>query len=702
MNFDLSCLNKNEKKLLYIQNMRPVLNRDALFSDETEGYRNPAEPDKFADVTVKFRTERGNVDFVYICVDEKEISMKKVSSDKMFDYYEHTFKLEDKQIRYYFKITTGFEVCYFDKSGAIDSRIGWYDFVITPGFKTPDWAKGAVMYQIYTDRFCNGDKSNDVETREYSYIGDYAVKVEDWSKYPATMGVREFYGGDIQGVWDKLDYLEDLGVEVIYFNPMFVSPSNHKYDIQDYDYIDPHFGKIVKDEGEVLSEGNHSNKDATKYISRVTDMANLEASNKFFAEFVEEVHKRGMKVILDGVFNHCGSFNKWLDKEQIYENQEGYEKGAYVSGDSPYRTFFKFFEEAWPYNYHYNGWWGHDTLPKLNYEESPKLHDYILNVAKKWVSPPYNVDGWRLDVAADLGQSGEYNHKFWKEFRNAVKEANPEAIILAEHYGDPGSWLQGDEWDTVMNYDAFMEPITWFLTGMEKHSDEKRDNMRGDSYSFFASMRHHMSRFQGNSMLVAMNELSNHDHSRFMTRTNGNVGRVATAGSQAAEMYTNKGIMKEAVLMQMTWPGAPTLYYGDEAGVCGWTDPDNRRTYPWGHEDRELIEFHKEAIKIHKENIALRRGSFKILHGEYNVLGYGRFLEDNVIVVVVNNNDYEKEIRIPIWSLGVSNDDKMENLITSWGESYNMENTEYDVQNGKMIVKIPAFGAGIFRKKIEK
>ncbi|MBQ3545325.1 MAG: alpha amylase N-terminal ig-like domain-containing protein [Lachnospiraceae bacterium] len=702
MNFDLSCLGKNEKKLLYIQNMRPVLNRDAFFSDETEGYRTPAEPDKFEDVTVRFRTEKANADFVYICVGEEEIAMKKASSDKMFDYYEHTFKLEDKQIRYYFKVVTGFEVCYFDKSGAIDSRIGWYDFVITPGFKTPDWAKGAVMYQIYTDRFCNGDKSNDVETREYSYIGDYAVKVEDWSKYPATMGVREFYGGDIQGVWDKLDYLEDLGVEVIYFNPMFVSPSNHKYDIQDYDYIDPHFGKIVKDEGNVLPEGNHFNRDATKYISRVTDMANLEASNKFFAEFVEEVHKRGMKVILDGVFNHCGSFNKWLDKEQIYENQEGYAKGAYVSGDSPYRTFFKFFEEAWPYNNHYNGWWGHDTLPKLNYEESPKLHDYILNVAKKWVSPPYNVDGWRLDVAADLGQSGEYNHKFWKEFRSAVKEANPEAIILAEHYGDPGSWLQGDEWDTVMNYDAFMEPITWFLTGMEKHSDEKRDNMRGDSYSFFASMRHHMSRFQGNSMLVAMNELSNHDHSRFMTRTNGNVGRVATAGPQAAEMYTNKGIMKEAVLMQMTWPGAPTLYYGDEAGVCGWTDPDNRRTYPWGHEDKELIDFHREAIKIHKDNIALRRGSFKILHGEYNVLGYGRFLEDNVIAVVVNNNNYEKEIRFPVWSLGVSNDDKMENLITSWGDSYKLENTEYEVQNGKITVKIPAFGAGIFRKKVDK
>ena len=323
-----------------------------------------------------------------------------------------------------------------------------------------------------------------------------------------------------------------------------------------------------------------------------------------------------------------------------------------------------------------------------------------MNVAKKWVSAPYNVDGWRLDVAADLGQSGEFNHKFWKDFRKNVKEANPEAIILAEHYGDPGAWLQGDEWDTVMNYDAFMEPITWFLTGMEKHSDEKRDDLRGDSYSFFASMRHHMSRFQGNSMLVAMNELSNHDHSRFMTRTNGNVGRVASSGPQAAEMYTNKGIMKEAVVMQMTWPGAPTIYYGDEAGVCGWTDPDNRRTYPWGREDLELIEFHRDAIHIHKHNRALKKGSFKALLGEYNVIAYGRFLEDNIIAVGINNNDVEKELKIPVWQLGVADGECMESLLVSNRDSYNVGKLEYPVVNGRLVVTLPPFGAGIFRKKL--
>ncbi len=699
MKIDFANIGLNERKLLYIQNMRAAMKREALFSDETEGYRIPAEPEKNTEVTIRFRTGKANASEVFLCMDEQELPMQHADSDRMFDYYEYRYQLDEKQIHYYFKIKSGFETCYYDKTGATDSRTGWYDFVITPGFKTPDWAKGAVIYQIYTDRFFNGDLTNDVETREYSYIGDYSVKVTDWNKYPATMGVREFYGGDLQGVWDKLDYLQALGVEVIYFNPLFVSPSNHKYDIQDYDYIDPHFGKIVKDEGELLPDWDKENKNASRYITRVTDKLNLEASNEFFAQFVEEVHRRGMRVILDGVFNHCGSFNKWMDREQIYENQEGYEKGAYVSADSPYRKFFQFYGDNWPYNNMYNGWWGHDTLPKLNYEESKDLYNYVLNIGRKWVSAPYNVDGWRLDVAADLGQSSEFNHKFWKDFRKAVKEANPEAIILAEHYGDPGSWLQGDEWDTVMNYDAFMEPIGYFLTGMEKHSDAKRDDLRGNAYSFCEAMKHHMSRFQGSSLLVAMNELSNHDHSRFMTRTNGNVGRVANNGPQAAEMWINKGIMKEAVIMQMTWPGAPTLYYGDEAGVCGWTDPDNRRTYPWGHEDQELIDFHREAIRIHKENHALKKGSFKMLWTDYNMLAYGRFMDDNVIVVIINNNEYERDVRIPVWQLGIMDKDVVERLIESEKDTFSTEKQDVVIETGRLCTKIKGFSGVIYRRK---
>ena len=377
--------------------------------------------------------------------------------------------------------------------------------------------------------------------------------MEDWYRYPAQMDVREFYGGDLQGVLNKMDYLQDLGVEVIYFNPLFVSPSNHKYDIQDYDYIDPHFGKIVNEKGDLLAPGDKDNTHAGRYINRVTNRENLEASNQLFIKVVEEAHKRGMRVILDGVFNHCGSFNKWIDRERIYEGAEGYAEGAYVSGDSPYRDYFAFTSDNWPYNRNYDGWWGHDTLPKLNYEGSQDLFDYVLHIAAKWVSPPFNADGWRLDVAADLGHSPQFNHHFWQEFRRVVKEANPNAIILAEHYGNTRDWLQGNEWDTVMNYDAFMEPITWFLTGMEKHSDDFREDLLGNADCFWGAMKHHTANFSMPSWQVAMNELSNHDHSRFLTRTNHRVGRTATLGAEAANNGVNKAVFREAVVMQMTW-----------------------------------------------------------------------------------------------------------------------------------------------------
>jgi alpha-glucosidase len=492
-------------------------------------------------------------------------------------------------------------------------------------------------------------------------------------------------------------------VEVIYFNPIFVSPSNHKYDIQDYDYVDPHFGKIVHDEGECLPQGENRNQKSTRYIDRVTNKANLEASNAFFCQLVEEIHRRGMRVILDGVFNHCGSFNKWLDRELIYQGQEGYEPGAYPVKESPYHSFFKFYDEnAWPCNTSYDGWWGHDTLPKLNYEDSRELYDYILQIGRKWVSAPYNVDGWRLDVAADLGHSEEFNHQFWRDFRKAVKEANPDAIILAEHYGDPYSWIQGDQWDTVMNYDAFMEPITWFLTGVEKHSDEFRGDLLGNPDAFIGSMRHHMSRFHQSSLEVAMNELSNHDHSRFLTRTNRRVGRTHTLGPEAANENVDKGVLREAVVFQMTWPGAPTIYYGDEAGMCGWTDPDNRRTYPWGHEDKDLILFHRDIIKIHKENPVLKRGSVMFLHGAHKVVAYGRFSREEAMVIVLNNNYEEISLALSVDRIGIANGTKLQRLILTTEEGHIMEPRTYQVENNLLYLQVPRISAMVLKAMWEE
>lgn len=675
-----------------------TINRAAIFSDGTGNFVNPAEPEINSQVEILCRTGRDDAEKVTAVVDGVCYDMYVKERNSQFDYYAVTLSLESHQISYHFQIEKRGELICYNRQGVVDEINPYFDFCIIPGFHTPAWAKGAVMYQIFVDRFYNGDSSNDVVDREYSYIGEPVTRVKDWNKMPASMGVREFYGGDLKGIWEKLDYLQDLGVEVLYLNPIFVSPSNHKYDTQDYDYVDPHYGVITKDGGEVLPEGDLDNSHAERYIQRVVNKENLEASNAFFASFVEEVHKRGMKVILDGVFNHCGSFNKWLDREKIYDRDASYEKGAFLTEDSPYHDFFHFYPDgSWPDNTHYDSWWGNDTLPKLNYEESEKLASYVMRIAKKWVSEPYNVDGWRLDVAADLGHSEDYNHGFWRKFRESVKKANPEAIILAEHYGDPSPWLDGSQWDTVMNYDAFMEPVSWFLTGMEKHSDMAAPDMIGDSSAFFGAMTDYGARFTMPSAQVAMNELSNHDHSRFLTRTNKKVGRTAFAGPRAADMGVNTAVMRQAVVMQMTWVGAPTLYYGDEAGVCGWTDPDNRRSYPWGREDNELIRFHKEMIRIHRDYQVFKTGSMLYLHGENGLIVYGRFQGEEKAVIAVQTGGTQREIQVDVWRLGLKDGEKIASMMATDQQGFSLEARVLTVKDGKVSIPVGENGAVLYK-----
>lgn len=669
--------------------------KEALFHDGSSQFCKYNE--KSDTYTFILRTTIGAVNQAFMAIDGYEMRMSHMDTKGRFDYYAINLALGTKMIKYHFR-TVGQYRLYYNVFGASEHFSEEWEFEFTPGFKTPDWAKGAVMYQIMVDRFNNGDKSNDVMTNEYAYIGRGVSKVENWMEPPAVDGTRQFYGGDLQGVIDKLEYLEKLGVEVIYFNPIFVSPSNHKYDTQDYDYIDPHFGKIVNDNGKLLKDGDNNNEYAQRYKVRTTDLANLEASNKLFVELVEKAHAHGIKIIIDGVFNHCGSFNKWMDKEKFYTKNKNYKSGAYISKDSPYNLYFKFLEDRWPDNNSFEGWWGFDTLPKLNYEGSKELCDYIIEVGKKWVSPPYNVDGWRLDVAADLGHSQEFNHEFWKKFRKAVKEANPEAIILAEHYGDANSWLQGDQWDTIMNYDGFMDPVTWFLTGVDKHSDNSNPGMRGDAGTFKLTMQYQMSRMQNQSLLVAMNELSNHDHSRFLTRTNRMVGRVGTAGTAAASQDIDEAIFKQGVVMQMTLPGAPTLYYGDEAGVCGWTDPDNRRTYPWGHENFEILEFYRETIAIHRQHKVFKTGSYKPLVEQRDLLCYGRFDMDNAAFVLINTSDTDKTVSIPTWTLGVEDGESFERLIETSREFYNCGRVKVVQENNIVTVTVKANSSVIYHK----
>ncbi len=673
--------------------------KEAVFSDGTADYRIPPEPAAFEKVIIKIRTARCDVDSVVLITDagNYQMSVSEQVSDGMFDMYQTEVVLSEKPLVYFFEIKSHGQTYYYTRLGIESSPSDHARFVITPGFKTPDWAKGAVFYQIYVDRFYNGDPTNDVISDEYCYIGEHVRHVDAWERNPQVMDVRDFYGGDLLGIYYKLDYLQKLGVEVIYLNPIFTSPSNHKYDAQDYDCIDPHYGVISRRRGKTLEPWDNDNANASSYIDAVTNPENIELSNQLFIRLVEEIHKRGMKIILDGVFNHCGSFNKWLDREHIYEGCSDIPDGAYVSKTSPYVKYFDFKEDKWPYNGSYDGWWGHDTLPKLNYEASQELYDYIMSIGRKWVSPPYNCDGWRLDVAADLGHSPEFNHKFWADFRKNVKAANPEAIILAEHYGDPYEWLKGDQWDTTMNYDAFMEPLTWFFTGMEKHSDSFKPEMLNNSSAMKYSLLHNMCRYQTCSLQVSMNELSNHDHSRFLTRTNHIAGRLGNCGSEAASKNVNKAVLREAVVFQMTWPGAPTIYYGDEAGMCGWTDPDNRRTYPWGREDKELIEFHREIINIHRSYDALKKGSLNILTSEYGVFSYGRSCGDEKFIIAINNLPNVSKIDIPVWQMGITNDCLLVSLIKTNDMGFELNAGMYENEKGYITLNMPPHSAIVLK-----
>ena len=680
----------------------------AVFSDESPLFRFPSEPDPGDSVTIRLRVARGSARRVILLMESLDVGtlMTKARSDAFFDYYETGIVCDDTEVMYRFQIEGDGNLriaydkkgCRWTEDGSLPSYDSAFAFRFIPGFHVPAWAKGSVQYQIFTDRFFNGDPSNDVKDYEYYYTVGHAKHAEAWDSLPGDTDFRCFYGGDLQGIIDKLDYLQDLGVETLYLNPIFVSPSSHKYDTQDYEHVDPHFGVIADDMDSSMQIWEKHNGYAPRYIRRVTSMENLEKSDELFADLCRRLHERGMRIILDGVFNHCGSFNKWMDHEGIYLGKAGFQPGAFQSQTSPYRSYFHFNDSANGRSPAYEGWWGYATLPKLNYEASPALCQEILQVAEKWVSPPYSIDGWRLDVAADLGHSPEFNHRFWRMFRQRVKAVNPEAVIVAEHYGNPSSWLLGDQWDTVMNYDAFMEPVTWFLTGMEKHSDSRRDDLYQNGHAFFDIMREKMAHMPYPSLMSAMNELSNHDHSRFLTRTNRTVGRISSLGSEAAGAGINKGIFREAVVIQMTWPGSPTVYYADEACQVGWTDPDIRRTYPWGKEDASLIQLHRDLIRLRRDLTVLRDGSLKALLADFGRIAYARFNETARVVVAVNNTGGWTSFRLFVRDAGSPEGEIFRRRIVT-GEKDHMMDPDPDlcspVEEGYLTFDLPPFSSVI-------
>ncbi len=610
-----------------------------IFSDQTSTFLLPEEPKFGEPVKIKLRIPKflgKSSSDIYLTPEKnpnnyKNEKMQFSYETKDFYYFEKTFEMPNRVIKYHFEIVLEEknQKLKYDAMGIVEHR-HIHDFFLIPDFKTPNWAHGTIYYQIFVDRFFNGDTKNDPVSTEYIYDGT-PVEKKEWNKLPEdSNGHREFYGGDLKGVIQKLDYLEKLGVETLYFNPIFVSPSPHKYDTQDYEHIDPHYG-VIEEDTDDLSQ---------KYKVRTTSETNLKKSDELFLELVKKIHSKNMRIILDGVFNHCGSFSKWVDEYKIYE------KGILSDEKSPYKDYF-----YWHGEKDYEGWWGYKTLPKLNYS-SIRLWKQIGEIAQKWSGEPYKIDGWRLDVADDLGKSFEENHTFWRYFSKLVKKANEDSIIFAEIYKSPLPWLERKSWDSIMNYLGCMDPISYFLTGTEKHNDAFREDLFMNSSYFVSAVNWALSQLPMNSKHIALNQLSNHDHSRWMTRTTKNIGRSSFLGHELADKNKDIDIFKMGLIMMFTLPGSPGLYYGDEIGLTGFTDPDNRRTMPWDNfseENKEILNFTKKLIKIYKENPVLKKSSFTFLKNEGGYLSYALWDKNEKYVVIVNREEKEIKIKIPIW-----------------------------------------------------
>ena len=571
----------------------------------------------------------------------KTVPMKKVAVSQFHDYYEAQIKMHLICLRYFFEFTDtqGEKVYYgnyeFDKE-CITNRDRMFDCPQNlreeEMFEVPEWAANKVVYQIFPSRFAATEP----------------VDKELWYKAPITP--MDDLHGNLRGIIEHMDDIQNLGIDVLYMTPIFQSNSCHKYDTTDYYQIDPSFG-----------------------------------TTEDLKELVQKAHERGMKVVLDAVYNHTG--REFFAFADILENGE----------KSKYRDWY--FIDGFPLksewgeipNFKCFGYYG--GMPKLNLK-NPEVEKYITDVACYWIKE-CDIDGWRLDVGDEI------SHFFWKNFRKAVKAVKKDMLIIGEIWHYAGDFLEGDEWDTVMNYDAFMEPLTWFLTGMEKHSDEYREDLLGNSEAFIGAMKTHMRALHMSALQTAMNELSNHDHSRFLTRTNHRVGRISYAGPEAASEGVNPAVMREAVTIQMTWPGAPTVYYGDEAGLCGFTDPDNRRTYPWGREDYQMIDFHRVMIRIHKKYEVLKTGSLGFLWNDYQGLCYARFSHDEQIIVIVNNQEEGREVEIRLGQAGISRleDTKLKRVVMTSAVGFTEECKEYTAAAGILKITMPAFGAVVLHHK---
>lgn len=484
-------------------------------------------------------------------------------------------------------------------------RITVYDGAYT----TPDWFSEGMCYQIFPDRFFRSSWE-DFHARlgAHAAMGRHPRVHERWSEAPLDTPAPgkkdyepdDFFGGDLNGIRKKLDYIASFGVTCLYLNPIFASPSNHRYNTSDYHCIDPLLG-----------------------------------SEEEFRMLCEEARARGMRIMLDGVFSHTGSDSLYFNREGHY----GKDVGAYRNPDSPYAEWYDF--QTWPDKY--DCWWGFETLPNVK-ELTPSYVDFIAGengVLAHWAR--MGATNWRLDVADELPD------EFIRILRARVKTLDPEGVLLGEVWEDPTSkrgpegrrgYVNGDELDSVMNY-CFTNAVIDFLTG------------RTDAYEFSDELLFLQEQYPLPFFRAALNLISSHDVERAMTRLTGAPSRhTMTREQQKLYRPTDESLalaarrMPLAAALQTVFPGVPCLYYGDEAGLTGMGDPYNRTTYPWGHEDTALLETMRSIYLWRRENEALRRGTCRIGALSHSVFCTVRETETAQAILFVNRSEHEETVTL--------------------------------------------------------
>jgi neopullulanase len=474
---------------------------------------------------------------------------------------------------------------------------------------TPDWVKDAVFYQIFPDRFA---KSERVPKH---------LNLEAWDSPPTPFG---FKGGDLRGVVEQLDYLHDLGVTAIYFNPIFASAANHRYHTYDYYHVDPLLG-----------------------------------GNAALRELIDAAHARGMRIVLDGVFNHTG--------RGFWPFHHTLENGA----ASPYVDWFHFDSDRLNGARHfaaypdlearealrrgegslkaigYQAWWNLPALPKFN-TRTPAVREFLWDVAVRWID--FGIDGWRLDVPADIDDDS-----FWQEFRRRVKSANPEAYLVGEIWHEARRWLQGDQFDAVMNYPLTIACLGFFGGERLDLAETRkvggyRDVRAIDAPEFADRVDWLLGLYDPAITQAQLNLLDSHDTPRFVT---------SVSGEQAA--------LRLALLLLFTYPGAPCIYYGDEIGLAGGDDPDCRRAFPWDRStwDHDLLAFVRRCVALRKAHPALRRGSHHRLYAHDGVYVFGRQLGDEKLVIALNAGSSARLIDAPVSALGLERG----SLADVWGDA---------------------------------